>query len=267
MAEVEYEDQGYGVYLPFSTLAEIASQNKNIDSGEKAIHNFIQKLARENAESYTPSDALGENPSSRVSPTLRKFMAPSIYSEKYIKKISDTKVGQQAAQVEIGGAVNHLTQAILKHVYKFKTKRKPKVDKSNPKELTDFEYVASGPGNDFTKEQREIYNKQIDANRHIRIMLESYIFHSILPLLADTKSSIYQAMVEMGYKEMKASDLRKQSYYKEVVYMMSKMFLILFGRTKFTDFIKTLRWSPKSATPKIRVIQSGHKSSSRSEES
>lgn len=238
--EIEYESQGYGVYPPLLEIAKETLRQEKKSLSEKNIHEMIQKLAAENAESYTPNPELGKNPESRVSKQIRNIIAAPIYKSKM----------SQSTKVELSGAVNNLTQMILKNIYGFKTTRAPGIDTSNPSKLTDFEYVGMGPGNNFSKEQREVYNKTVDVNRHIRVIVETYLFWAIMPLLNESKEKFYSAMVEMGYKDMPASSVRSPQNTKELAWAMTKRFADLFKDVNITGFLKTLKWSWRTKAKK-----------------
>lgn len=253
MASENLPNQGYGVLHSHLAIAEEYLAQNGIPKNEANLIKTINRLAKEKEESYTPNPILGKNPESRVSKNLRKVMAQPIYAaDGYLSKRIKNKTELQAARIEMGGSVNQLSQMILKHIYRFKTTRKPNADVSNPKEITDFEYVGSGPGNSFTKEQREIYNKHVDVNRHIRILVESYLFWAITPLLSETKEGMYNIMKDMGYVGLDPKVLRKSGNTKELIFLFNKVFGVLFGQIRLKDFLKGYRWTPKGKLIKGR---------------
>lgn len=230
--KVEYESQGYGVYPPLLEIAKETLRQERKSLTKENINNMLQRLAAENAESYTPNPELGKNPESRVSKQIRNIIGAPIYRSKMSEK----------TRIEMSGAVSLLTQMILKNIYGFKTTRQPGIDTSNPAKLTDFEYIGTGPGNSYSKEQRDVYNKMVDVNRHIRVAVESYLFWAITPLLNETKDSFYSAFVDMGYKDMPASSVRSPQNTKEFAWVLTKRFADLFKDVHITAFLKTLRW-------------------------
>lgn len=247
--EVEYHDQGMGVLPSHLVIAEeYLRQNKkpkNFENMKKAVI----KLAAEKKESYTPSDDMGKNPSPRISAKVKNDMAPWLYSSKFqynvINPLGLSESDRRALMIELNGAINHLTQIILKRVYGFKTTRAPKVDLADPKQLTDFEYVASGPDG-LSKQDRDKINTQVDVNRQIRGMVQAYISAAILPLLNDNKNNIYKVFLKI-YKDANPKIIRGNNAYKNIMKHMAKNLWIQFKGTRISDYVKHLRVTPKGA--------------------
>lgn len=257
------EDQGYGVYPWMHTFAKEKLRQDGKSLTEENIHKTIQKYAKENAESYTPNPELGKNPEGRVSMSLRKVMVPWLYKKdsSFLKRVKNEGGDIQAVQIEIGGAINQLTQFILKHNFGFKTTRIPKADPSNPKEITDFEYLASGPGNSLSTEERKLYNKQVDVNRQARILIQGYLSWAITPLMNIDRKNLYKIFLDLGYKEMPGSAIRKPANIKEFIFLVDKIFSVLFSQVNLNEFFKGFRWRKKEG--KMKFIKQGgsHKKS------
>lgn len=242
--EVVFHDQGIGVLESHIVIAEeFLRQNGKTKNFENMVKT-INKLAKEKEESYTPSDDMGSNPSPRVSKDIKLAMAPWLYgSQSVLNKLGLSKSEKQTLMIELNGAINHLTQIILKRVYGFKTTRAPKVDKSNEKLLTDFEYVASGPGG-LSKAQRDRHNTTVDVNRQIRGIVQAWITASLIPLMKESRKSYYKQF-EQVYQEANPKLIRSNRVYKNIMKHMGKDFLVTFGTTKITDYLKNLRVKPK----------------------
>lgn len=249
---MRYEDQGIGVLFSHSVTArELLKQNK-MPVNDENMFKAIQMLAEEKAESYTPSDELGNNPGPKVADQFREITAHTFYKNKGFQQRFPNKQAYKIARIEISAAVNHLTQVIMKHIFLFKTSRSKSADLRDPNQLTDFEYVQKGK---LSPEELQGVNKFRVANRHLRLMIEGYVWGSLLPLTKETRESLYNMLGEMGYNETDFKTLKNNSNIKELAWLVAKNFGVLWSRTKFSDFFRGFKWTKKG--PRLKPGKSG----------
>lgn len=229
---VEFEDQGRGVLFSHMVVAEeyLKASGKKVTDDE--MKKVIMKLAREKADSYTPSEELGRNPESRLSKEVKDSFAPWLYGKdsSVVKALNMPNVDKKAFMIELNGAVNHLVQIILKNAYGFKTTRSKSATLYDPRQLTDFEYVASGPGG-LDKAQRDMHNTTVDVNRQIRGFLQAYITASLIPLLNDDKASLYKAFKTV-YEKANPKLIRSVNVYKNLMRNAGLFLFVKFSKIK-----------------------------------
>lgn len=234
---MQIEDQGRGVLFSHMVIAEEYLKLNKKTVNDENLYEVIMKLAHEKADSYTPSDELGRNPESRISGAVKKDMAPWLYGpNSVVNKMNLDKTEKEHFMIEINGAINHLTQILLKRIYGFKTTRSSGAKLSDPSQLTDFEYLASGPDG-MNKEERDKHNTRVDVNRQIRGMIQGYLTAAIIPVVNDNRNNIYKRFQEM-YKEASPSLIKSVSVYKNLMKHLARKYFINFSSTKISDYVK-----------------------------
>lgn len=246
MVNKEIHDQGRGVLPSHMVIAEeYLRQNRKKKTDENMIK-AIEKLAKEKKESYTPSDDMGKNPESRVSKEVKELMAPFLYDSKrsVINKLGLNQKEQKELMVELNGAINHLTQIVLKRILGFKTKRAKNAELWDPKQITDFEFLASHPKG-LSKAQLYAYNAQVAVNRQIRGVIQAWITHALMPVFQWQRKHYYMAFSEV-YKKATPQTVRSKNVYHNLMKHMAKNLSVTFGKSTLIDYIMSFRVASKN---------------------
>lgn len=237
----QYEDQGYGVMFSHVAVAKEMLRQDGKSITDDNLYKTIQKLAKEKAESYTPSEELGQNPSSSVSQKFRKLVMPQIFDDDIMKERFPNKAERDAIRIEMTAAINNLVHMVMKHFYGFKMNRQPGVDLTDPTQITSIEYLKKS--SKYSPEDISAYNKTVDVYRDLRLLMETYLFHAIRPMLMNMREGIDQALIEMGYDKLTGKQVRSENHKKILLLEYSKIFAVFFKGVRFTDFLLQMRWT------------------------
>lgn len=243
------ENQGYGAYVCLKPVVEEYLRQEGKTLSKENFDWAMQRFAKENKKSYTPNPILGQNPEPRITKSLKPSISPEIFSgNSILKKRYPSSRDVKMAQIELGGAVTSLTEMILKHNIGLKTTRKGGADVSDPRQITSFEYIGTGPGNTMAKEERNNYNAFVTMNRYSRIMIESYLYSAVEPLLRLNLKSFYKALYESGFGDIPINDLRKTSNIKFFVMSLRKRFSVVFDSLDLNEMFSMFKIRKKKKT-------------------
>jgi hypothetical protein len=206
----------------------------------------VNILAKEKKESYTPSDDMGKNPESRVSAEIKMEMAPWLYDSKksVINKFGLSKKEQENLMIELNGAINHLTQIVLKRIYGFKIKRNKNANLADPTQITDFEFLAK-TDKGLSREQVYAINTQVAVNRQIRGTVQAWITMSLMPFFQYPKKSWYAVFADI-YKNADPKTIRSKNVYRNIMKHHAKNMGTTFANTSILDYIASFRITPKT---------------------
>lgn len=254
---VEFHDQGQGVLDSHLVVArEYLKQNGKEPTFENMVK-AVNKLARDKEESYTPSDDMGKNPASSVSAQIRKVGAPWLYADdkqfNVLNKLGLNREQKQIVRKDIHRAINNISHIIMKNFHGFKVN-----DRGRSKDfashvtdnLTDFEYVGSGP-NGLSKAQRDRWNTTVEVNRMIRAFIETYIATMLLIVINDNQKTLYDTFKKI-YEDADNSVIRSKKVQKKLVATWSHLLFKQIGFDQMSKLFQGIRVDSKG---NVRVLK------------
>ena len=222
------------VILPFGKKAvyEVLAKEYLRQSGDPVtkenIEEIIQEFAKESLESYIPDPLLGQNPRSKIAPSIRKELSLELGPEGKIFSRFKNKADYDAAMKDILSAVTELTNAIMKHFYGLKISRSEKVDMNDPNTFTAFEQMPV-TGSEQNKVGVRNRNDVALLNIMIRHSIASYILTSLIPWTSLSYKDVVGVWMKGGLDKLPAQNFRKAANLKRIMKQAATKYYMMFN--------------------------------------
>lgn len=222
MSERKTLDLGYGAGLVVEELAKISLRQKGKKQDKENLNKEMQKIAIQALDSYIPSPELGINPS-KVAKSIQKIIAPEFYGTSALLR---AKVKDDAGMTEIKAAITNLVYAILKHFYGFNVK-------STPAKISDFEYPS---------QKSEVDIRMVEMNRIIRVIIFTYVYRSLVPLLMISRTDFQRGIISMGIDKFPLKDLMNEMKYYTIIKHFKSVFDNFFKQADFKTLLSKIKF-------------------------
>lgn len=191
----KYISQGQGRGIVYESLAKIYFRQSGKRANEENVIQFMQEMANESMESFTPNPLLGANPKPAISSKVKESLGKDQYFELATFQGGDAKTTRK----KISSAVTGLTHAIMEGIYGIKK--------------SDFNYKQKSKN--MTGDQKKAVddeNRLTKKYRMLRIVIYFFLMSIVKTFALFRKEQMIEIFEVGGLNKLSTENITEEVY-------------------------------------------------------